>query len=94
MSMVVLSEQHRHINFDRVATMRVCATAAAARAAVVKEGDLLSKADIQANPVKVSKALYTGLKTWLDSECFKMQEVKGVRHPDFDMRILVGVRHE
>eukprot|EP00959_Pyramimonas_sp_CCMP1952_P129949 2717657-Pyramimonas_sp.AAC.1 len=52
-SRVVLSEQqHRIFDFDRVTTMRVYVTAAAKRTAVVKEDDLLTKADIQANPVK------------------------------------------
>eukprot|EP00959_Pyramimonas_sp_CCMP1952_P119841 2505684-Pyramimonas_sp.AAC.1 len=52
MSRVVLSQQQRNtLNFDRVTTVRVCVTAAATRAAVVKEDDLLAKADIQANPV-------------------------------------------
>ena len=55
--------------------MRVYVSATAKRAVVVKEDDLLTKADIQANPVKVSKALYTELKTWFDNKCFKMQEI-------------------
>eukprot|EP00959_Pyramimonas_sp_CCMP1952_P026364 553559-Pyramimonas_sp.AAC.1 len=59
MSKVVLSEQQRMIPYaDRVTTVRVCVTAAAKRAAVVKEDDLFAKADIQANPDKVSKALF------------------------------------
>eukprot|EP00959_Pyramimonas_sp_CCMP1952_P317214 6639197-Pyramimonas_sp.AAC.1 len=53
MSKVVLSEQQRMIlDADRVTTMRVYVTAAAKRAVVVKEDDLLAKADIQANPDK------------------------------------------
>eukprot|EP00959_Pyramimonas_sp_CCMP1952_P303364 6348636-Pyramimonas_sp.AAC.1 len=56
MAKVVLSEQHRILDFDRVATMRVYVTAAAKRAALAKEDDLLARADIQANPVKVPKA--------------------------------------
>eukprot|EP00959_Pyramimonas_sp_CCMP1952_P233694 4883955-Pyramimonas_sp.AAC.1 len=55
--------------------MRVYVTAAAKRAVVGKEEDLLAKADIQANPENISKALFTHLKTWLDNECFKMQEI-------------------
>eukprot|EP00959_Pyramimonas_sp_CCMP1952_P239363 5002243-Pyramimonas_sp.AAC.1 len=51
MSKVVLSEQqHAVFDFDRVATLRAYATAAAKRAAVITEDDLLTKADIQANP--------------------------------------------
>eukprot|EP00959_Pyramimonas_sp_CCMP1952_P056923 1188549-Pyramimonas_sp.AAC.1 len=53
MSKVVLSEQQRVIlDADGVITMRVYLTAAAKRAAVVKGDDLLTKADIQANPDK------------------------------------------
>eukprot|EP00959_Pyramimonas_sp_CCMP1952_P054024 1129997-Pyramimonas_sp.AAC.1 len=55
--------------------MRVYVTAAAKRAIVVKEGDLLAKADSQANPVKVSKALYSEFKTWFGSKCFNVQYV-------------------
>eukprot|EP00959_Pyramimonas_sp_CCMP1952_P047595 993559-Pyramimonas_sp.AAC.1 len=63
MSKGVLSKQrHAMLDADRVNTMRVYFTAAARRAAVVKEDDL-AKADIQAYPGRVSKALYTELKT-------------------------------
>eukprot|EP00959_Pyramimonas_sp_CCMP1952_P255566 5338028-Pyramimonas_sp.AAC.1 len=76
MSKVVLSEQQRMIlDADRVTTMRVYVTVAAKRVVVVKEDDLLTKAAIQANPDKVSKALYTELKAWFDSTCFKMHEI-------------------
>eukprot|EP00959_Pyramimonas_sp_CCMP1952_P031197 653923-Pyramimonas_sp.AAC.1 len=54
-SHVVESEQnHMILDFDHVTTMREYATAAAKRAAVVQEDDL-TKADAQANPVKLSK---------------------------------------
>eukprot|EP00959_Pyramimonas_sp_CCMP1952_P219055 4579926-Pyramimonas_sp.AAC.1 len=55
--------------------VRVYVAAAAKRAAVVKEDGLLAKADIQANPEKISKALTTEPKTWFDNACFKMQEI-------------------
>eukprot|EP00959_Pyramimonas_sp_CCMP1952_P265249 5546719-Pyramimonas_sp.AAC.1 len=55
--------------------MRVYVTAAAQRPVVVKEDDLLAKADILANPDTMSKALFTELKTWFDNKCFKMQEI-------------------
>eukprot|EP00959_Pyramimonas_sp_CCMP1952_P293504 6138602-Pyramimonas_sp.AAC.1 len=74
MSKVVLPEQqHRILDFDRETTMRVHVTAAARQAAVVKEGDLPTKACIQANPVKASKTLYIELKTWFDNKCFNIQ---------------------
>eukprot|EP00959_Pyramimonas_sp_CCMP1952_P303802 6357686-Pyramimonas_sp.AAC.1 len=55
--------------------MRVSVAAVAKRAAVVKEGDLLAQADIQADPERVSNALYTELKAWLDNECDNMQDL-------------------
>eukprot|EP00959_Pyramimonas_sp_CCMP1952_P311227 6513353-Pyramimonas_sp.AAC.1 len=64
MSKVVLSEQqHRRLDADRVTAMRVYVATAAMRAVVVKGDDLLAKADIQANPKTVSKALCTERKT-------------------------------
>eukprot|EP00959_Pyramimonas_sp_CCMP1952_P371648 7782515-Pyramimonas_sp.AAC.1 len=73
---VVLPEQqHMILDAGRVTTVRVCVTAAAKRAAVVKEDDLLAKADIQANPDQVSKALYTELKTWFGNEYFNVQDI-------------------
>ena len=59
MAKAVLTEQQLQLLDDEsVTTVRVYVTAAAKRAVVVKEDDLLTKADIQANPVKVSQALY------------------------------------
>eukprot|EP00959_Pyramimonas_sp_CCMP1952_P097367 2035374-Pyramimonas_sp.AAC.1 len=76
MSKVVLFEQqHMLLDVGRVTTMRVHGAAAAKRAVVVKEDDLLAKADIQANPSKISKALFTELKTWFDTKCSRMQEI-------------------
>eukprot|EP00959_Pyramimonas_sp_CCMP1952_P378363 7926072-Pyramimonas_sp.AAC.1 len=60
MSKAVLSEQQRMLlGADRVPTMRVYVAAAAKRAVVVKEDDLLAKADVQANPEELPKALCT-----------------------------------
>eukprot|EP00959_Pyramimonas_sp_CCMP1952_P063718 1331236-Pyramimonas_sp.AAC.1 len=76
MSKVVFSEQqHRIFEFGRVTTMRVHLTAAVKRAVVVKENDLIANADIQANPVKVSKALYIELKTRLDDACLNERDI-------------------
>eukprot|EP00959_Pyramimonas_sp_CCMP1952_P064678 1350008-Pyramimonas_sp.AAC.1 len=76
MSKVALSEQqHMILDADCVTTMPVYVAAAVKRAVVVKEDDLLAKADAQANPEKVSKALYTELKAWLYNECFKLQDI-------------------
>eukprot|EP00959_Pyramimonas_sp_CCMP1952_P386100 8091871-Pyramimonas_sp.AAC.1 len=63
------------LDADRATTMRVYVTAAAKRAVVVKEDDLLAKSDIQANPDKASMALYTEPKTWFDNECFTLQDI-------------------
>eukprot|EP00959_Pyramimonas_sp_CCMP1952_P406300 8515333-Pyramimonas_sp.AAC.1 len=62
------------LDADRVINMRVCVTAAAKRIVVVKEDDL-AKADAQANPEKIPKALYTVLKTWFDNNCFKVRDL-------------------
>eukprot|EP00959_Pyramimonas_sp_CCMP1952_P369393 7737072-Pyramimonas_sp.AAC.1 len=76
MSKVVLSERQRTIlDLDCVTIMRVYVAAAANRAAVVQEGDLPAKADIQANLVKVSFALYIVLKAWLYYECSKIPDM-------------------
>ena len=76
MSRVCLPEQQRSIlDFDRVTIMQVYMTAAARRAAVVKVGDLLTKADIQANPVKVSKVPCTEFKTRFDKQCFNIEDI-------------------
>eukprot|EP00959_Pyramimonas_sp_CCMP1952_P043418 908058-Pyramimonas_sp.AAC.2 len=94
MSKVVLSEQqHGILDSDRVATMRVYATAAAKRAAVVMGDDLLTMPDVQANPVKVSKALYTELKTWFSNKRANIH-FSGVKHHDFEMRMHMEIRQE
>eukprot|EP00959_Pyramimonas_sp_CCMP1952_P059296 1238386-Pyramimonas_sp.AAC.1 len=73
MSKVFLSEQqHWILDVDRAAATRAYVTAAAERAAVVKEDDLLTEADTQANPVMVSRALYPELKTRFDNQCFRI----------------------
>eukprot|EP00959_Pyramimonas_sp_CCMP1952_P273244 5711411-Pyramimonas_sp.AAC.1 len=76
MPKAVLSEERRRIlDADRVTTVRVYVAAAAKRAVVVKEGDLLAKADVQEKPEKVPKALYIDLKAWFDNKCFEMQAI-------------------
>eukprot|EP00959_Pyramimonas_sp_CCMP1952_P315424 6601749-Pyramimonas_sp.AAC.2 len=76
MSKVGLSEQQRMIlDADRVTTMRVYVAAAAKRAVVVEEDDVLAKADIEANPEEVSNAHFTELKTWFDKTFFHMQDI-------------------
>eukprot|EP00959_Pyramimonas_sp_CCMP1952_P306826 6421799-Pyramimonas_sp.AAC.1 len=76
MSMVVLGQtQLAQLETDMAATMRVYASSAAKRAVVVKEDDLLTKADIVAHPKEVSAVLYTELKIWLDNWCFEMHDL-------------------
>eukprot|EP00959_Pyramimonas_sp_CCMP1952_P251744 5259913-Pyramimonas_sp.AAC.1 len=58
-----------------VATMGVYVSSAAKSAVVVKEDDLLTKADIAAHPTEVSEALYTELQIWLDNRCFEMYDL-------------------
>eukprot|EP00959_Pyramimonas_sp_CCMP1952_P174082 3637538-Pyramimonas_sp.AAC.1 len=55
--------------------MRVYVSSAAKLAVVVKEDDLLTKADIAAHPKELSEALYTELKIWLDNWCFEMYDL-------------------
>ena len=51
MAKVALAEQrHRLLNDNWVTTMRVYATAAFKRAVIVKEDELLARAEMQANP--------------------------------------------
>eukprot|EP00959_Pyramimonas_sp_CCMP1952_P354813 7432108-Pyramimonas_sp.AAC.1 len=57
--------------------MRVYVTAAAKRAVVVQE-DLFARADVQANPEKVSKALCTELKAYFVKKCFRMRGISKV----------------
>eukprot|EP00959_Pyramimonas_sp_CCMP1952_P432537 9057717-Pyramimonas_sp.AAC.1 len=54
--------------------MRVYVSSAAKRAVVVKEDDLLTKAEIAAHPKKVSEALYTELIIWIDNRCCEMYD--------------------
>ena len=69
---VALSEQqHRLLDDKRVATMRVYVSAVSKRAVVVEEDDLLAKAEMQANPVQVSKALSTELKRGLTTDALR-----------------------
>eukprot|EP00959_Pyramimonas_sp_CCMP1952_P136754 2861722-Pyramimonas_sp.AAC.1 len=55
--------------------MRVHVSSAAKRAVVVKEDDLLIKADIAAHPKEVSEALYTEFKIWIDNRWFEMYDL-------------------
>eukprot|EP00959_Pyramimonas_sp_CCMP1952_P118652 2480309-Pyramimonas_sp.AAC.2 len=79
--------------------MRVYDAAAARRAAVVREDDPLAKADIQAMFEKVSNALYIELKTWLDNNCFIMQDIPKAsnimasRHVDILKRVMNEKAH-
>eukprot|EP00959_Pyramimonas_sp_CCMP1952_P298239 6238080-Pyramimonas_sp.AAC.1 len=76
MSKVMLDQtQLAQLETDVVATMRAYVSSAAKRAVVVKEDDLLAKADIAAHPKEVSEALHTELKIWLDNRCFEMYDL-------------------
>ena len=65
---------------QRIATLRVYVSATTKRAIAVKEDDIMTKAEIQANPIKVSKALYTELRIWYDKACFKMQLLSNAKN--------------
>eukprot|EP00959_Pyramimonas_sp_CCMP1952_P033742 708706-Pyramimonas_sp.AAC.1 len=72
MSNIVLDQtQFAQLEPDMVATMRADVPPAAERIVVVKEDDLLTKADIAEYPKEVGEALCTELKIWLDNRCFE-----------------------
>eukprot|EP00959_Pyramimonas_sp_CCMP1952_P005584 117209-Pyramimonas_sp.AAC.1 len=79
MSKVALDQtQLAQLETDMVASKRVYVSSAAKCAAVVKEDDLLTKADISALPKEVSDALYTELTIWLDNRCFQMYDLSKI----------------
>eukprot|EP00959_Pyramimonas_sp_CCMP1952_P190444 3982859-Pyramimonas_sp.AAC.1 len=64
MAQLVLSEQQcESLRSDQIAAMRVYVSATATIAVVVEEDDLLAKAEVHANPTKISEALCTVLNT-------------------------------
>ena len=87
--MVVLTEeQHQSLDASCVTTMRVYVTAAAKRAVVVKEDDLLTKADIQANPVQVSKAFQNLVRQQMLQDARHQQRVE---HHDLQVCIQMEI---
>ena len=74
MAKVILDEpQYDEMDTDRIPSLRVYVTAAAKRAVVVKEDDLLTKKDIADNPIQVAQAMTAELKIWTDNHCFEKQ---------------------
>ena len=72
MDKVTLTDMHQQLlDSESAAPMRVYVTAASKGAAVVKEDDLLTKAEIQAHPFKVSRALCTEPRIWHVNNCFR-----------------------
>ena len=68
MSPIVLDEeQWNSMPPAHIATMRVYISAAAKRAVVVKEDDLLSKQDFVKHAKEVEKATVAEISTWLDN---------------------------
>ena len=96
MSKVVLSEQQHHMLHDEhIATMRVYVSAASKRAVIVKEDDLLTKAEIQMTPQKISKALYTELKLLFDTQMFQDARVAiCLKRDDAKVRVQMEVCQE
>ena len=70
MAIVILAED-QYIHDGEIATLRVyLASAANKRAAVVKDDDLLTKAEMNKHAKEVSSAILTELNIWLQNQCF------------------------
>ena len=66
MAKAILYEQRGYTDQEGdLATLRVYVTAAAKRAVVVKEEDLLTKLDMASRATEVAVATATELKTWI-----------------------------
>eukprot|EP00974_Lingulodinium_polyedra_P101149 9799359-Lingulodinium_polyedra.AAC.1 len=71
MSSIILQEdQQQHVQDGEVATLRVYVTDAAKRAVVIKDGDILTKQELQEHAEEVSGATLTEIKIWLLNNCF------------------------
>ena len=72
MSKIILDEsQHASMQDDEVATLRVYVSAAAKKAVVIKDDDLLNKAELMKHQPEVAKATQKELQVWMDNKCFK-----------------------
>ena len=72
MSPVILTKEQNHlIRPDQLATLRVYISANIKRAVVIKDDDLLTKKEIEANAAEVATATVQELKIWLDNKCFE-----------------------
>ena len=75
MSKAILDEEVV-LKTDEVVTLRVYHSAAAKRAVVVKEDDLLTKKEIAFHAGEVAKATLQELQTWFDNDCFRKALLK------------------
>ena len=76
----VIPDEDQHVGDGEIVTMRVYLSSAAnKRAVVVKEDDLLTKNEMQAHAVEVSRATMTELKTWLQNHCFETCDLRYAR---------------
>jgi len=81
MAMMILEEeQWNAMQKDDIATIRVYVSANAKKAVVVKEDDLLTKADFTNNVARVAAATVAELETWLKHGCFKICLLKNAQN--------------
>ena len=70
MASIILDEQQLNgMQAGEVATLRVYIAQSVKRAVVIKEDDILTKKDLEANSGEVAEATLAELKTWLDNDC-------------------------
>ena len=81
MAKTILSEtQLENMESDDVATLRVYISAAAKRAVVVKEDDLLTKNDLLQHQRDVAAATIAELKIWISNKCFDIQDLSKAKN--------------
>ena len=95
MAKVAFGEQRpSDVGADKVAAIGSQVSAAAERAAAVKEDVLLTKQDCVHHPNEAAGALLTEFKIWLDRKCFaKGAAVQVQQCHDLPLRLQVEVRH-
>ena len=79
MSSIVLSEEQRDgMQEGVITTLRVYASEAHKRAAVVNEDDHLIKRDIKTHQTDVAMPTREELRIWIANDCFKTILIKGI----------------
>ena len=76
LAQTVLADDQQ-LGVGEIATMRVYVAAAVKRTVVVKEDDILTRAELLKHATDVAAATLSELKTWLANACFKIRPLKG-----------------